>query len=696
MVAGSNPAAGTSLRPPEGEGEGCRAVPQSMMERQKIYTDNAMQDASLQTEGKKVEPSSRLERRGELILGLFLIAATLAAYQPVWRAGFIWDDAAYVTPPGLRSLAGLVRIWIHLGATLQYYPLVYSGFWVEHLLWGDTPLGYHLINVLLHISSVLLLLKILRRLEVPGAWLVAALFALHPIEVESVAWISELKNTLSAVFYLSAALIYLEFDRTRNKANYSVSLGLFILGLMSKTVIASLPGALLVVFWWKRGKISWSRDVLPLVPFFIAGFGAGLLTAWMEQKIVIGAKATEYHFSIIERFLIAGRDFWFYLGKLFWPTDLIFMYPRWDVSQWEWWQYLFPAAALLLLGTLIWRRWRGPAAALLFFVGTLFPALGFFNVYPFRYSFVADHFQYLAGIGPLTLAPTAIFGALDYLKTGTQFPKAVCLTLLLSLGVLTWQQCGMYHDVETLWNTTIARNPDCWMAYNNLGEDLFQKGAVDDAILLFQKSLEINPDNDSAQVNLGCALFDKGQLNEGMIHFQRALEIAPDNPDVQYNLGKAYLQEGQFDEAIRHFKRTLEINSDYSKAQDTLGNALFQKGDTKEAITHFQKALDINPDDADAQNNLALTLATCPQASLRDGKKAVKLAERANQLTGDENPTYLATLAAAYAEAARFPEAIQTAQRALQFAGTQSNTGLANLLQSQIKLYQQKRPFHLR
>jgi hypothetical protein len=193
-------------------------------------------------------------------IGLFLLVVTLAAYQPVWHAGFFWDDDAHVTPPELRSLHGLARVWTQLGATQQYYPLVYNVFWVEHIRWGDSPLGYHLMNVLLHAFSAFLLAKILRQLKIPGAWLAAALFALHPVEVESAAWVSELKNTLSGVFYLGAALAYLEFDRDRGGRNYAMALGLFVLGLMSKTVIATLPGALLVVFWWQRGRLAWKRS----------------------------------------------------------------------------------------------------------------------------------------------------------------------------------------------------------------------------------------------------------------------------------------------------------------------------------------------------------------------------------------------------------------------------------------------------
>jgi tetratricopeptide (TPR) repeat protein len=798
------------------------------------------------------------------LLGAFLVVVTLMAYQPVWHAGFIWDDDAHITPPELRSLGGLARIWTQLGATQQYYPLVYSVFWVEHKLWGVSPLGYHLINVLLHAFSALLLAKILRQLKIPGAWLAAALFALHPVEVESVAWVSELKNTLSGAFYLGAALAYLGFDRNRSGKNYGVALGLFLLGLMSKTVIASLPGALLVVFWWQRGKLSWKRDVLPVIPFFVAGVGAGLLTAWVERKL-LHAEGAEYHFSILARFLIAGRDIWFYLGKLIWPVDLTFNYPRWNVSPAVWWQYLFPAAALLLLGVLAWRRWRGPLAALLFFVGTLFPALGFINVYPFRYSLVADHFQYLASLGPLTLAAAGMTVAPSLFRKSKPFLESMlCAMLLLVLGTLTWKQCGMYANAETLWQETYRLNPDCWMAHNyfgfkylqqgkqgdavaqfqkaleidpfavdaqdnlglallqqgkvdeailqfqkaleidpgyadacnslgvallkkgradeaisyyqkalrtnpnfadarynlgmalldekrvdeailqyqaalqirpdyvnahnNLGAALLQKGKVDEAIHHFQKALQINPEFSEAHVNLGLALLKEGQVQEAAVHFQRTLDLKPDDPDAHFNLGNILRQKGSMDEAMTHFQKTLAIDPGYvdahvnlgnvllqtgkvdeaiaqfqkalqlkpedANAQNNLGNAFLRKGSAGEAITHYQAALEIQPADPSVQNNMAWLLATCPEGPLRDGHKAVALAQQAAALTGGENPVILHTLAAALAEAGRYSEAVETARRALRLAEAQSNAKLASALQSEMQLYQAGRPFH--
>jgi tetratricopeptide (TPR) repeat protein len=539
---------------------------------------------------------------------LLLVIAVVFAYQPVWHGGFIWDDDAHITKPELRSLDGLARIWIQLGATQQYYPLVHSAFWVEHQLWGDWPMGYHLVNILLHAFSALLLVKVLQQLKVPGAWLGAAIFALHPVQVESVAWVSELKNTLSGVFYLGAALAYLRFDRSRRRGEYALAFGLFMLGLMSKTVIATLPAVLLVVFWWQRGKLSWRQDVAPLIPIFVVGIFAGLFTAWVEQKFIIGAAGSEYDFSIVERFLIAGRATCFYLGKLFWPVNLVFIYARWHVSQAVWCQYLFPAAVALLLGALVWlQRWwvRGPLAALLFFVITLFPALGFFNVYPFRYSFVADHFQYLAGIGPIVLVAAGISTGFNSFRKWRSFLEpALYGTLLAVLCVLTWRQGRIYQSDETLWRTTIARNPDDHWAYDNLGVVLAQKGLLDEAIPYFKKTLEKSPNFIAAHNNLGNALLQKGQVDEALEHFKKAVEIDPRSAESHYNLGNVLLQVGQVDEAIGHYQKAVEIEPDFAMAHYNLGMVLAQKGLLDEAIAQFKETLRLKPDDTNAKEQL--------------------------------------------------------------------------------------------
>jgi hypothetical protein len=275
------------------------------------------------------------------VLGFLLLIATFVAYQPAWSGAPIWDDDAHMIRPDLRPFGGLARIWTQLGATEQYYPLAHSVFWLEYHLWGNSTLGYHLVNILLHFISALLLVFILRRLKIPGAWLAGAIFALHPVMVESVAWITEMKNTLSGVFFLSTILTYLKYDQKKEKRFYILSIGLFILGLMSKTAIAPFPPAMLAVLWWKRGSSNWKREILPILPFFLAAIGFGIVTFYVERRF-LGAWGKEFDFTFIERCLVAGRAFWFYLGKLFWPADLVFIYPRWKVDAEVWWHYFFP------------------------------------------------------------------------------------------------------------------------------------------------------------------------------------------------------------------------------------------------------------------------------------------------------------------------------------------------------------------
>ncbi len=363
------------------------------------------------------------------------------------------------------------------------------------------------------LASALLLVKILRELKIPGAWFAGALFALHPVQVESVAWMSELKNTLSGLFFLSSAFFYLRFDRDRRLEPYLAALGLFCLGLLAKSVIAILPAIILVVLWWKRGKLSWKRDVLPLIPFFAIGIGAGLLTAWVEQNFV-GAQGRAFQLSTIERILIAGRAFWFYLSKLLWPANLIFIYPRWDVSAAVWWQYLFPSA-LLVLFVALWmlrRKSRGPLAAFLFFTGMLFPVLGFFNVFPFIYSFVADHFQYLACIGMVTLTASCIGLLVDVAPPAfRRIGIASSLMLISVLAALTWRQAHMYRDEERLWRVTLSRNPDCWMAQNNLADLLLNSGRLDEAIVHYEQTLIKRPDPEKAHYNLASGIRGGGE-----------------------------------------------------------------------------------------------------------------------------------------------------------------------------------------
>lgn len=570
----------------------------------------------------------------EWLKSFLLVAATLLAYSPAWFGKPVWDDDAHMTRPELRSLSGLVSIWLEPGATQQYYPLTFSAFWAQHRLWGDSTPGYHLVNILLHAASALLVVRILRRLGIPGAWLAGAIFALHPVHVESVAWISELKNTLSGVFFFSAVLAYLHFDQTRRRSCYALALVLFILGLTTKTAIASFPACLLVAFWWKRGRLSWKRDVLALLPFFLAGLAAGLVTAWVEITLY-GARGDEFQFSLLERCLIAGRSLWFHLSKLFWPANLAFMYTRWKIDSTVWWQYLYPIAAVLLL-TGLWvlrRRNRGPLAGMFLFTGILFPALGFFNAYSFRYSFVNDHHQYLASVGVIAVvsAGASILSARLHSVRG---PGAglLCVPLLAILAGLTWSHAGAFRDSETLWLDTLAKNPECWMAHHNLGLDLVERGQFEPAVEHYRCALRLYPDAE-AHLALGAALGALGKTDEAAAAYQAAIRLNPDYAEAYSNLSNLLARQGDGQQAFQYAAKALRLKPDSAQAHFNLANALNLLGKPEAAVSEYKAAINLRPDYAEAHYNLSgvlLVLGRTDEAA-RHISEAVRLQpDRAN------------------------------------------------------------------
>jgi len=589
----------------------------------------------------------RLASRSNWIYGgIFL--ATLLAYLPALRGGFIWDDNAHVTKPELQSWAGLGRIWGQLGATQQYYPVLHSAFWFEHRLWGEAPLGYHLLNVLLHATSACLFVALLRKLwsgsgndrAEKAALLAGLIFALHPVGVESVAWASEQKNTLSTVFYLLAALSYLRFAGMEapparpSLGAYGLASALFLLALLSKSVTATLPAALLVVLWWKRGRLTW-RDVLPLLPWLALGLGMGLFTAWLERNY-LGAEGASFGLSLGERGLLAGRVLCFYLGKLFWPKNLIFIYPHWRVSAAVGWQYLFPLAILALLAGL-WagrRRTRGPLAGFLFYAGTLFPALGFFNVFPFQFSYVADHFQYLASLGVIAVV-AAGWGRL----APGQVRSALAAAVLLVLGLLTWRQGRMYRDAETLYRTTLARNPDCWLMAYNLGVVLDGEGRVPEAMAEYRRSLVLNPDLSDAHNNLAVALANAGQSDAALAEYRAAIAIDEkeaagatgpgkaawyrgEAASALCNLGNLLGNRGRPAEAEACYRQALKLKPDSDQAYVALGRALADSGQSAQAILALRRAVRARPGNAGAHNDLGVAL----QAAGRQDEAAEEFA----------------------------------------------------------------------
>jgi tetratricopeptide (TPR) repeat protein len=523
----------------------------------------------------------------------------------------LWDDSAHVTPPELQSFQGLWRIWFDRAATQQYYPLLHSAFWIEHRFWGDSVTGYHLTNILLHALSACLVVMIVRMLRLPGAPLAGLIFALHPVCVEAVAWISEQKSTLSAVFYLSSALVYLHFDRDRRKPLYFLGLGLFVLALLSKTVTATLPAAVLVVLWWRKGRLEWKRDVFPLVSWILVGAAAGLFTAWVERTD-IGAHGADFNLSVAQRWLIAGRAMWFYLSKLLWPYRLTFVYPHWDVNTRVAWQYLFPVGflvVLILFAVLARRGERGPLAALLFFSGTLFPVLGFLNIYPFVYSYVADHFQYLASLA-IVVPAAATLARLTNRMHG--IPRAlVPVSITLILATLTWRQSRMYRDPETLYRETIDRNPSCWMAHNNLGNVLAQyPERSGDAILEYEAAVRIKSNYAEAHYNLANLLF-KDDLPDAIAHYQATLRAKPDFAEAHANLGTALARvPSRWSDAIAEYKAAIRLKPKLAVTHFDLANTLSQNSDrVPEAIAEYRKAIDLDPEYLEAHYNLGNTLA---------------------------------------------------------------------------------------
>jgi protein O-mannosyl-transferase len=602
---------------------------------------------------------------------VLLFVLTVAAYIPAMRAEFIWDDEWYVeNNQALVQPGGLWDIWFgmrlepaRIGEIPQYYPLVHTTFWLETRLWGLDPTGFHVVNVLIHATTVLLLWRLLVRLNVPGAWLAAAIFAVHPVHVESVAWITERKNILAGVFYIASALAYVRFARLshdesedtaiappvaagqrprasqsnvedphRTVSNereshdpaigarpagalprgcwlwYAASLALFACALLSKTVTSSLPAAALLVIYWRRGKIRLA-DVYPLLPFFAIGIPAGLFTSALE-RVRVGATGPDFDWSLAERVLIAGRGAWFYLGKLLVPHPLVFMYPKWEIQPAAAWQWAFPAAAALLVANLFvfrHRYGRGPLVAILFFGGTLLPALGFFNLYPMRYSYVADHFQYLASLGPI------VGGAALAVVYARRFPRGATISaaavVLLTLATLTWRQGTIFYNRDTLFSHVLVYNPRLPMALANHGLWLLHEGRLDEAEDRFRATLVEVPDHGDALAGLGRIATLRGDRAEAVAWLRKAADAHPTRASAHYRLAVALREAGDRDGALASCRRAIELSPDNEDARVELGIQLAERGQFDLAVVEYRAALAGHPTSIPAKTGLGIGLA---------------------------------------------------------------------------------------
>jgi tetratricopeptide (TPR) repeat protein len=491
--------------------------------------------------------------------------------------------------------------------------MVLTSFWVQHALWGLDPLFYHLVNIIVHAACVILLWRLLQRLNVRGAWLGAALWGVHPVQVESVAWITELKNTQSCLFFLLSVHFFLKWRKAgtdvggkRSEWHYALSLLCAVLAILSKTSTVMLPVVIGLCWWWVEKKWRW-RNLLRLAPFFLISAATGLWTVW-EQKFHSGALGPEWAQSWPERFVVAGKVVWFYLGKLLWPHPLIFIYPRWDINAHAVTAFLPLLAAAIILFWLWWYRDGGLRAVFFagaYFVIQLFPVMDFFNVYFFRYSFVGDHFQYLASIGPLALAGAFIWWLSERFAGTVVFARGLGIAApMVLLAALAWQYCHVFLNNETLWHDTLAKNPAAWMAHTNLGRLLTAQGHLAEAEIHYRTALQLKSDDEDVHYNYGNMLAKAGRLDEAVAQYRQALQLKPTDPEVYNNLGVVLYQERRLDEAVTCFHAALRYRPGYPDGHFNLGNVLFVEHKFDEAVGEYREALRLAPDSGAIKNRL--------------------------------------------------------------------------------------------
>ena len=542
-----------------------------------------------------------------------LIVLTAAVYLPAISGPFIWDDDIYITAdPRMETLAGLGKIWIdpfRQEHRHQFYPLTVTAFWLQHQLWGESPVGYRTVNVLIHALNAVLLWRVLRRLRLPGAWIAGAIFSVHPVHVVSVAWITELKNVLSTLFFLSAAMAMVRFFnlggvRWPGKLDYMdgtrwfwyvLAMGLFVCALLSKTVTALLPVALLLVLWWKRDRLRW-RDVVALLPMVIIGSVFVMTTVWLESRY----SSDQVHaagLTWMESWLIAGRSIWFYAGKLIWPDELMMIYPRWQVDANVWWQYSYLFGMLVVI-VLLWlfRRkiGKGPLAATAYFVIAVSP-VSFVTVGFMAHSFVADHWQYWASMG--LVIPAAAGSAILFNRCGEPIWLGclVVIVALMALCGLTSQRCSLYRDHITLWSSTLAKNPGSFAAHNNLGNAILLQSNMDQAIWHYRSALRLNPDYPDSNYNLGRVLYLQGEVNEAEVHLRQAIQAVPGYIPAHVLLGLVHQSQGKQEHAIAAFKQAIRLDPDSVEAHYNLGRIYRSQGQVDEMMSQYRQVLRLAP-----------------------------------------------------------------------------------------------------
>ena len=636
---------------------------------------------------------------------LLIIVVVSIAYAPSLSGGFLFDDDVLLTGSQLIKIpGGLSRIWSSQ-EVLDFWPATNTTFWLEWRLWNMHPAGYHVTNVILHIIEALMVWLILRKLSIPGAFLAALIFALHPVNVESAAWIASRKNLMAMLFFLLSILWYLKFtmsamitgtemsshggpwERVSGPGTgrpwervsspgplaassgalapspwftwYWLSLAAFLLAMLSKGSVAILPVLLLRIIWWLRPLTR--RDLAWTAPFFAIGLALAAVSMWFQTH---GSGYVFHAATVTERLLGAGRVIWFYLYKALLPVDLAFVYPQWHISAGNplWW---LPLSGAIAVTAVLWMFRKGWGRPLLFawgfFCVALLPVMGFADVGFMQLSLVADRYQHIAIIAiiALTAASFSIWrqtmrGSIGWIASGIVVAGAV-----VSLAFLTWRQSGVYRDELTLYRFTLEKNPACWIAHNNWGLALDRAGQTQEAIAHFRKALALKSDYAEAHNNWGLALNKAGRPEEAVEHFRQALNLSPDYYRAQNNWGVALDKLGRSREAIEHYKQALAQMPDNPEFYNNLATSLIQLGEPLEAIKQCEHALAINPDDAKTHNNLGSALLNAGQI-----QEAIEHYEQALRLNPDYADAHC-NLGCALVQIGHFQEAIEQCRQAL-------------------------------
>jgi tetratricopeptide (TPR) repeat protein len=666
--------------------------------------------ASIKPLGRKVASSEQQSWGVAAIFGLVLVC-----YWPALRGEFVWDDQLLVTRnPLVTGHFNLGSVWFRTD-----FPLTSVALWLQWLCWGAKPIGYHVVNVLLHAVNAILIWRVALRLKTPGAWLAGALFAVHPVCVGTAAWISEQKNTLSLVFYLGSFLLFLRSEQPsaaerHPRAAYGFSLLAFVLALLSKTTTVMLPVTLLISVWWRAGAIS-RRDLYRTSPFFALAFAFGLMTIWFQAHGAIKTAIVQT-LNFWGRLAGAGAAVWFYLGKALCPVGLNLIYPLWKIDA-RAIQWYIPTALLAMVFGVCWRFRRSWGRHMIFalgsFVTNLFPALGFLNMFYLVISRVSDHFQYLPIVAIVIAVAAGLAAVCERtlpLREGSQAKRLlsigagaraipfafVAMGVFGALVALSRERASVFASEEGLWRATLAKNASAWPGHNNLGCVLAEKQDVGGAIEHFRDAIKLYPDNSQAEGNLGHALVLQGHFAEGESHFRTALSLNPGNDEAHGYYASVLAAQGRTAEAVNHFHEALNLRPKQTDTRMEYAHLLFSSGQVAESLGQYKTVLSQKPDSPEALNNAAWILATSGDDTLRDGRQAVEFAQHACRLTNFQEPRSLGTLAAAYAETGRFPEAISYAEMAVKQASALGDQRFAGLNQQLLKLYQAGRPYHER